>query len=152
MQRKDGSPIKEEQMVQRKGKAKGFTLIELVIVIIIIGILALVSVPLYRGYVRRAMAAEGKALAGSIAHAQKLYYAEHSNYLAVANTGYDATLDVDARSNQYFRTYTVTVAAGPSFTATTSGVGDAANITITCTGNPTSPVILTATDGGAAMP
>ena len=57
-------------------KTKGFTLVELVIVIVIVGILSIVAVPIYRGYTRKAMATEGKALLGAIQTAQKIYFAE----------------------------------------------------------------------------
>src|SRR6266849_6833656 len=43
----------------------GFTLVELLIVILIVGILSAVALPLYPGYTRDARLAEGKALAGS---------------------------------------------------------------------------------------
>ena len=43
----------------------GFTLVELLIVILIVGILSAVALPLYLGYTRDARLAEAKALAGS---------------------------------------------------------------------------------------
>ena len=43
----------------------GFTLMELIVVVLIIGILAAVGVPLYLGYVRDSRLAEAKALAGA---------------------------------------------------------------------------------------
>jgi type IV pilus assembly protein PilA len=43
----------------------GFTLVELLIVILIVGILAAVAIPLYLGYTKDARLAEAKALGGS---------------------------------------------------------------------------------------
>src|SRR2546428_5520477 len=43
----------------------GFTLMELLVVVLIVGILAAVGVPLYLGYVRDSRLAEAKALAGA---------------------------------------------------------------------------------------
>jgi prepilin-type N-terminal cleavage/methylation domain-containing protein len=45
---------------------RGFTLLELLITSLIVGILAAVATPLYLGYVRDARASEGKTVAGSL--------------------------------------------------------------------------------------
>ena len=116
---------------------KGFTLVELVIVIVIVGILSIVAVPVYRGYTRKAMATEGKTLLGTIQTAEKIYFTEYANFKTIAQTNFDADLDIDARSNKYFTGFTVT-SSGDKFTATTSGTGGASGISLTLVSGKTS--------------
>ena len=54
----------------------GFTLVELMVVIMIAGILAAVAVPLLRGRIESAKWSEGKAMMGTIATALRAYGAE----------------------------------------------------------------------------
>ena len=120
-------------------RAKGFTLVELVIVIVIVGILSIVAVPIYRGYTRKAMASEGKALLGTIQTSERVIFAETAQFLqrAIANTGIDTELDVDARANKYFKTFSVSANANAgtqaAFTAVAHGSGNATGINLTMT-------------------
>lgn len=63
---------------------KGFTLIELMVVILIVAILAAVAIPILRGRIESAKWSEGAAIAGTIKTAAKVAYAEDS---ATAPTG-----------------------------------------------------------------
>jgi len=108
-----------------RGGRKGFTLVELMTVVIIVGILAVISVPLYRAQVDKARAAEGAALLGSVLTAEKVYYAEYKSY-----TDDQDELGVDTTGNKYFKAYDVTDKADDSFKAETIGTGVASTIKV----------------------
>jgi type IV pilus assembly protein PilA len=57
-------------------KKKGFTLVELMVVVLIVGILAAVAIPILRGRIDSAKWTEGKAMVGSIGTALRAYGAE----------------------------------------------------------------------------
>jgi len=65
----------------------GFTLVELMIVIVIVGILAAVAIPIYQGNVKKAKMSECDAALGTIRTALRVYYAENGNYPEVTDAG-----------------------------------------------------------------
>lgn len=60
--------------------AKGFSLVELMVVVAIIGILATMAIPQVTKFMAKARQAEAKLLLGSIYTAEKGFYVEHSTY------------------------------------------------------------------------
>jgi type IV pilus assembly protein PilA len=72
---------------------KGFTLIELMIVVAIIGILAAIAIPAYQNYTIRAQVTEGLTLGDGWKTAIGEYYANTGNWPTVANlTGTTASV------------------------------------------------------------
>jgi type IV pilus assembly protein PilA len=59
---------------------KGFTLIELMIVVAIIAILAAIAIPAYQNYLVRAQVSEGTVLTDGIKTAVAEYYANHGGW------------------------------------------------------------------------
>jgi len=94
---------------------KGFTLVELVIVIVIVGILSVISVPIYRGYVEKAMMTEGQVLLGAIAKAELAYHVEHGYFFSTGGrTSYSSELDIDTSGNKYFYSFYAQSGGGAS--------------------------------------
>lgn len=83
---------------------KGFTLVELMVVVLIVGILAAVAIPMMQGRIDAAKWSEGKAGAGTIASALRAYAAEEGNFssapsladIGIADGDLDGTYFSDA--------------------------------------------------------
>src|SRR5690554_2330037 len=79
-----------------KTAQQGFTLIEMMIVMAIIGILAAIAYPSYDEYVKRGNSTEGQAFLSDVAARQERYFSQNNAYITdVANI---AKLGVTANS------------------------------------------------------
>jgi len=59
---------------------KGFTLVELTIVVMVIGILAAISVVVYTSFLKQARVVEAKSFLSTLARQQTAYYVENGRY------------------------------------------------------------------------
>jgi len=89
----------------------GFTLIEIIVVIIIIGVIAGVGLPKFFGTFERTKVAEGKQILLSLLNAQKIHYLENASHYAADITD----LDIEIPSSLNFDT--IIVADDPSAVA-----------------------------------
>ena len=69
---------------------KGFTLVELIIVVIIVGILAAIGLSQYNKVVEKSRATEARMLLGVLRKAELAEYFENGSYVIVVNLGVGA--------------------------------------------------------------
>jgi len=117
-----------------KERARGFTLIELMITLLIVAILAGIAVPSYRNYVLRSHRVEATAALLRVAAAQEKFYLQNNTYTEnvgdVSGLGFSTTDDVDnfITDNGWYK-ITVTDADNESFAVTAEAQGDQVNDT-----------------------
>jgi type IV pilus assembly protein PilA len=76
----------ERKNMKKNNQRKGFTLIELMIVVAIIGILAAIAIPNFIRYQLRSKTTEAKVVMGGIKTSQESFRAEYDNYALIAQT------------------------------------------------------------------
>jgi type IV pilus assembly protein PilE len=96
-------------MEMKKGIQKGFTLIEILVVVAILGILASIALPAYTNYVKKGKAAEATSTLADLRVKMEQCFQDNRDYTAAACAAFCAPA-----SAKYF-----TYACNPASTATT---------------------------------
>jgi len=108
--------------IQAMARVRGFTLLELMIVVVIIAILAAIAIPTYSRYAIRAHRVDGQELLLRIANAQERFYATNNHYGALTELNYTDP----ALSDKGYYSVSMNPAAASTtqtFTATAAPVG-----------------------------
>ena len=124
-------------------KQRGFSLIELLIAMTIIGVLASIAVPNYQDYVLNSKRSEGKALLSQAAAMQERFFAQNNSYvisnddlgkLALPKAPVNNAVPSE---NRYYALTVSSVAGDGGYTLTaTQSIGDAVcgNLTLDAVG------------------
>ena len=129
----------------------GFTLIEMMIVVAIIGILAAIAIPSYQDYVRKSRRTDATVLLSSIQQAQEKYRANNVSYAttvaSLGLTGNCGTGNLGIKSeNSYYCVTLSTTATGTTYSATATAQGAQTSDKTAC-----KTLILKITNGNAAI-
>lgn len=105
-------------------KRKGFTLIELMVVVAILAIIASIAFPAYRDSVRKGNRRAAQSVMLEIANREHQYFVANRSYATAAQLGYTLPPEVSP-----YYTYTIATAAGspPTFLVTFTPTGGQAS-------------------------
>ncbi len=97
-------------------RAKGFTLVELMVVLAVLAILTTIAYPLYTDQTQKTRRTEGRAALMELAQAQERYYTVNGVYAVTLGS-----LSVDATTEHGY--YNIATTGGGTFTATATATG-----------------------------
>lgn len=97
---------------------RGFTLIEITIVLLLIGILAAMAVTTYSMMVNKARMTQAKTVLGHLTRTETIYYSDHDRY-----TDNVSLLDFDPVKYNYYEVSVVLDNDAKNYTGIATGVG-----------------------------
>jgi len=109
----------ENLMRLRARNTRGFTLVELMVVVAIIAILAAFAVPNYLRYGIRARRADGQNLLMRVAAAEERFYSTNNRYGNLSDIGFSAS---NISDNKYYSVAITPATPATTFTATATPV------------------------------
>ncbi|MEG1202744.1 MAG: type IV pilin protein [Comamonas sp.] len=107
-------------------RQRGFTLVELMITVAVVGILAAIAYPSYQDYVRKSRRVDAKNTLLDLASRQERFFSVNNKYsLAAADLGYSALpYDVPSSGNSsYYQLSIASTDSGKTWTATATPTG-----------------------------
>ncbi len=82
-----------------RSRVSGFTVLELLTVVVIVGILSAIAIPTFFRQANRAKEAEAKSMIGVINRAQQMYFLENSRFGSLSNLD----VNIDSSSNYAYQ-------------------------------------------------
>jgi type IV pilus assembly protein PilE len=103
--------------------SRGFTLIELMIVVVIVAILATLALPAYQDYIRRGKRAAAKAVVSDLANRQQAYLIDKRAYATdLASLVPSFSKPPEIASDYDFAVSAVNTASPPTFSVTATPI------------------------------
>lgn len=129
--------------MKTRNHLKGFTLMELMITVVIVGILASIAYPAYQDYLYRTRRSDGQAALMNLSTYMEHYYTENNTYASATLSA----LGLTNTSQQGYYTVAITTATTTTYTLTATPVapqtGDTTCPTLTLTNTNTKGPSLT---------
>jgi len=107
-------------LVKSLKNQRGFTLIELMVVVAIVGILASIAIPNFLKYMARSRQSEAKANLAAVFVSETSFYGENSRYGSFNEVGYTLATSSGATTNRY--TYRSPAIGGAATSSGTPGI------------------------------